>query len=333
MANGRRQHNLTVLADGTVLATGGNSSGAGLVDLNHGVYAGELWNPATGTWKTLAAEQVTRQYHSTALLLAGRARAVRRRRHLRHLRQRRLPGQERPGVHAPVPVQDRRLRRARAPADRSRRRPPASPTGPASRSTRPTPPAIRKVALVRLGAVTHSVNMEQRYVPLTFTAGAGSLTATAPANANIAPPGVYMLFLVDAAGVPSVAKMVTVGVGAPRPRPRRRRRTCRRRSRSRPRPTARRSRRRRAITTTATAADADGTVARVEFLRNGSVVAKDTTSPYSWRWSSATPGTHTVTARAVDNAGASDERDGHDHGPAEVAIQRQRGSASAGSPP
>ena len=52
-----------------VLATGGNSSGAGLVDLNAGVYAAEQWNPATGQWRTLAAEQVTRQYHSTALLL------------------------------------------------------------------------------------------------------------------------------------------------------------------------------------------------------------------------------------------------------------------------
>ena len=70
MANGRRQHNLTVLADGSVLATGGNSSGAGLVDLANGVYAAERWNPATGAWTTLAAESVTRQYHSTALLLA-----------------------------------------------------------------------------------------------------------------------------------------------------------------------------------------------------------------------------------------------------------------------
>ena len=52
--------------------------------------------------------------------------------------------------------------------------------------------------------------MEQRYIPLSFTAGATSLTATAPANANIAPPGIYMLFLVDANGVPSVARMVSV---------------------------------------------------------------------------------------------------------------------------
>jgi hypothetical protein len=174
------------------------------------------------------------------------------------------------------------------------------PYGAGFRIDTPDAAAIRKVALVRLGAVTHSVNMEQRYVPLTYTAGSGSLTATAPANANIAPPGVYMLFLVDASGVPSVAKMVTVGVAAAPPPP------------NVP-PTvaitapvngatfAKKSN----ITTTATAGDADGTVARVEFLRNGSPVATDTTSPYSWTWSSATPGTHTVTARAVDNAGAS----------------------------
>src|SRR4051812_36499151 len=63
MAFGRRQFNLTVLADGTVLATGGNSSSAGLVDLNAGVYAAEQWNPTTGQWRTLASESVTRQYH------------------------------------------------------------------------------------------------------------------------------------------------------------------------------------------------------------------------------------------------------------------------------
>ncbi len=83
----------------------------------------------------------------------------------------------------------------------------------------PDAASIRKVALVRLGAVTHSVNMEQRYVPLSFTAGAGALTATAPANADIAPPGVYMLFTVDANGVPSIAKMVTVGGADPPPPP------------------------------------------------------------------------------------------------------------------
>ena len=69
MAFGRRQHNLTLLADGSVLATGGNSTGASLIDMNGGVFNAERWDPATGQWTTLAAQAVTRQYHSTALLL------------------------------------------------------------------------------------------------------------------------------------------------------------------------------------------------------------------------------------------------------------------------
>ena len=71
--------------------------------------------------------------------------------------------------------------------------------------------SVSKVALVRLGAVTHSVNMEQRYVPLSFTANGGTVNATAPANANVAPPGIYMLFVMNGNGVPSVARMIRVG--------------------------------------------------------------------------------------------------------------------------
>jgi hypothetical protein len=56
--------------------------------------------------------------------------------------------------------------------------------------------------------MTHGINMNQRYLPLTFTAGSGNLTVTAPANANLAPPGYYMLFIVDNLGVPSVATFV-----------------------------------------------------------------------------------------------------------------------------
>ena len=67
----RRQHNLTVLADGSVLATGGQSTngGGGLVDLANAVYAAERWDPASGRWTELAPAAVARQYHSTALLL------------------------------------------------------------------------------------------------------------------------------------------------------------------------------------------------------------------------------------------------------------------------
>ena len=69
--------------------------------------------------------------------------------------------------------------------------------------------------MVRLGAVTHSVNMEQRYVPLSFTARRRSLVAETPANPNIAPPGVYMLFVIKSNGVPSVARMIRIAEGGP----------------------------------------------------------------------------------------------------------------------
>jgi hypothetical protein len=210
MVTGRRQHNLTVLADGTVLATGGNSSGADLVDLDNGVYTAELWNPATGQWRTLAAMQATRQYHSTALLLPdGRVlssgggicgtcdQVGYLAKNAEVFSPPYLFKKDGSGELAPRP------QITSAPDE-------VAYDAPLSIST-PNAASIGKVALVRLGAVTHSVNMEQRYVPLSFNANGGAVNATSPANANVAPPGVYMLFVIDAGGVPSVAKMVRVG--------------------------------------------------------------------------------------------------------------------------
>jgi hypothetical protein len=68
----------------------------------------------------------------------------------------------------------------------------------------PNAATITSVVLVRNGAVTHAFNMDQRLVGMHFTAGVGKLTVTVPFNAYIAPPGYYMLFLVNNSGVPSV---------------------------------------------------------------------------------------------------------------------------------
>jgi chitodextrinase len=216
MAFGRRQHNLSVLADGTVLATGGNSSGAGLVDLNAGVYNAELWNPATGTWRTLAAMQVTRQYHSTALLLPdGRVLSA----------GGGICGTcdqvgylaKNAEIFSPPYLFDSSGNPATRPTITSA---PSSVTyGQQFQLGTPNPSAISKLALVRLGAVTHSVNMEQRYVPLSYTPGSSALNATAPTNQNIAPPGYYMLFAIDGNGVPSIAKFVRVDLPPSEPPP------------------------------------------------------------------------------------------------------------------
>jgi hypothetical protein len=59
--------------------------------------------------------------------------------------------------------------------------------------------------------VTHTFNMSQLIYPLNFSTNATTLTATAPASGNLAPPGPYMLFLLNTSGTPSVAKIVMVG--------------------------------------------------------------------------------------------------------------------------
>ncbi|MBL8347387.1 MAG: hypothetical protein JNN03_18250 [Rubrivivax sp.] len=59
------------------------------------------------------------------------------------------------------------------------------------------------------------------------------------------------------------------------------------------------------ITITATAADSDGTVAAVEFYDGATKLGEDTTAPYEFVWTNPGTGAHTITVRAVDNAGAS----------------------------
>jgi hypothetical protein len=69
------------------------------------------------------------------------------------------------------------------------------------------------VNLLRLGSATHSFDFDQRFVPLEFTTSGSTITAAAPAHGFLAPPGMYMLFILkdgDRPEVkfPSVAAMV-----------------------------------------------------------------------------------------------------------------------------
>ena len=70
VTGGRKLHNATLLADGTVLVTGGSR---GTEDPNtttdNPAYECELWDPATGTWTQMASLTTIRTYHSIALLL------------------------------------------------------------------------------------------------------------------------------------------------------------------------------------------------------------------------------------------------------------------------
>jgi fibronectin type 3 domain-containing protein len=71
---------------------------------------------------------------------------------------------------------------------------------------------ITSAVLIKAGAVTHAFDMDQRLVGLSFTAGSGVLNATTPPNSNIAPPGYYLLFILNSSGVPSVAQFVQLSL-------------------------------------------------------------------------------------------------------------------------
>ncbi len=219
MSVGRRQQNLTILADGSVLATGGQSRSVdGLVDLDYPVFAAERWDPATGTWTVLASASRVREYHSSAALLPdGRvltggggvcgtcATKGYLEKNIEYFEPPYLFRHDGSGQRAARPVIDS------APATAGYGQSVAIASAQAS--------TIAKVGLVRLGAPTHSEDQGQRYVPLSFSVAGTTITATSPATSNIAPAGYYMLFITDAAGVPSVAKIVKLERGAVTPPP------------------------------------------------------------------------------------------------------------------
>ena len=210
MSVGRRQHNLTILADGSVLATGGMSRATNAnVDLNNPVFAAERWDPSTKTWTVLSSAARVRQYHSSATLLpdgrvltggggvcASCVSAGYLQKNIEYFEPPYLFKKDGSGQKATRPVIDDV--------------PSTATYGQDFEISSAQADSIAKVGLVRLGAATHSQDQGQRYVPLDIDVSDGTVTATAPATSNIAPAGYYMLFIIDNAGVPSVAKMIQV---------------------------------------------------------------------------------------------------------------------------
>ena len=201
LAQARRYHNATLLPDGKVLVTGGTNAPLGMGDISGAIMAAELWDPATGAWTTLASMNVARMYHSTAVLLPdGRVLVA--------------------GGGGASQVNDTNHYDAEyySPPYLFRGARPAIGTAPESAGYgqsfvvgSPDAASIAKVTLVGLSSSTHEFNMGQSFVPLAFSRSGTDLTVTVPANPNVAPPGYYMLFILNSAGVPSVAHMIRIG--------------------------------------------------------------------------------------------------------------------------
>ncbi|MFP2907698.1 galactose oxidase-like domain-containing protein [Pyxidicoccus sp. 3LFB2] len=191
MSTPRRQHNATLLPDGRVLVTGG-SRGSGFDNASAPVFHAEVYDPATNRWTRWASNTVYRGYHATTVLLPdGRVLSAggRNRRTAEVFSPPYLFKGTRPTVSAAPDT-----------------------VAPGASFTVTTPDAARitRVTLIALASVTHSFDQNQRLLTLGFTRGTGSLTATAPANNNVAPPGYYQLFLMTDTGVPSLGRMVRI---------------------------------------------------------------------------------------------------------------------------
>jgi galactose oxidase-like protein len=189
----RTNANGVLLPDGTVLFCSG-------IDgykwgPNSPTLTAELFDPEAESWTNMAAMSTVRQYHSISLLLPdGRVLNT-------------------GGVGGPGNIMSMEVYSPpylhRGPRPRITANPGVIGYGANFTVSSPDQCRIDRVSVIRMSSVTHHTNTDQRYLALEFhRQGNCDLRVTAPANARLAPPGYYLLFLLDDCGVPSVGRIV-----------------------------------------------------------------------------------------------------------------------------
>jgi YVTN family beta-propeller protein len=207
----RQWPSATVLPDGRVVVTGGTQyANNGGTDA---VYAAELWDPMTETWTIGASAAQIRVYHSAAILMPNGVVLS-------------------TGGGAPGPVNNLNaelyyppyLFRAAGSGAELAPRPQLTAIsavdvayGAQLDVDLAAPATISKVVLIGTSSVTHSFNSSQRRQELEFLQAGTRLAIGVPTNGNQAPPGYYLLFVVDSNGVPSRGVIVSVGFVTPEP--------------------------------------------------------------------------------------------------------------------
>lgn len=198
----RVRMNAVLLPTGKVLALGGSS-----LDENPDTasLATDLFDPVTESWASAGVAVYPRLYHSCGLLLPDATVAVVGSNPAKGTYEQHIE------IYSPAYLFAVDSNGNDIPAVRPTITSVPAELGYANSFTISTPDAstIASTVLVKLGSPTHSFDFDQRVVGLSFTIGDfGTLTATAPPNSSIAPPGYYMIFLVNQSGVPSVAKFL-----------------------------------------------------------------------------------------------------------------------------
>jgi Domain of unknown function (DUF1929) len=203
MVKGRVELNATILPDGKVLVSGGSVNDE---DNATAVKEAQLYDPGSNTFSSASTMEFPRLYHSNTLLLPDATVVALGGNPERKTYQPEIE------IYSPPYLFKADGTAAKRPAIAGAT--PKLAYGARFAVRSPDAAGIKSVVLIRAGSPTHAFDMEQRMVGLSFTAGKGVLRATAPANGNLAPPGYYLLFIVNAEGVPSVARFVQLGRAA-----------------------------------------------------------------------------------------------------------------------
>jgi hypothetical protein len=192
---GRKYPLPILLPNGKVVVFGGSSQGN-----NNPVFIPEIFDPENESlgWVNLPAATVPRGYHGTALLLPD--------------------GSVWTAGSTPGPANwELRIEVFRPSYFFSGTRPTISgaPTvgGYGGLITIPTPDAanVARVSLVKTGCTTHHYDTDMRLIWLPITSRTtNSVTVSAPINANIAPPGYYMIHVLNSSLVPSTANIIKI---------------------------------------------------------------------------------------------------------------------------
>ncbi len=285
MSAPRIEMNAVILPTGQVLALGGSRVDNDATTASLGA---DLFDPDTETWSPAGRGAVPRLYHSVALLLPDATVWVAGSNPFQGSWDNRME------IYSPAYL----FTPAGSPAPRPTIT--AAPSridynAPFSVST-PNAADIASAVLVRPGSNTHAFDFEQRLVGLHFTAASGTLTLTSPLDSNVAPPGYYMLFLVNRAGTPSVARFIQLAADAGNQPPRG----------SITAPSADVTiRAGETVTFAGDATDPDGSVARFSWIFPGGSPGTST-ARVPGAVTFATPGAYIVSLTAVDDRGEND---------------------------
>jgi galactose oxidase len=199
----RGMHNSVVLPNGQVVIVGGMNAPKGFSDTG-AILMAELWDPRTEKFTRLSPMKTPRSYHAVALLL--------------------LDGRVFVGggglcgsctvnhADGEILTPPYLLNADGTPASRPVINSAPSSVAPGGTITVTTDRDVAKFALVRMTAVTHSINNDQRRIPLPISGGNASAGywLPIPNDKGDVLPGNYMLFALDAADRPSVARVIAI---------------------------------------------------------------------------------------------------------------------------